>query len=123
MKLIAAILLTALSAFVAGLWLPWWSVSLAAFLVAALVHQRPLRALLAGFLGIFLLWGGLALWIDLANNHLLSQKIAAILKLGSSSFPLVLITGIIGGLVGGVAALAGSFFRQSPPVPEVEEAG
>lgn len=60
MKFFVSLLLTALLSFAACLYLPWWSIALAAFLVAALVPQKPFRSFLAGFAALFLLWGGLS---------------------------------------------------------------
>ncbi|MFZ1264458.1 MAG: hypothetical protein WAT34_13190, partial [Chitinophagaceae bacterium] len=61
----------------------------------------------------FLLWAGLAWWIDMKNNGVLSKKIATVLPLGGNSLVLILVTGIIGGLVAGMAAMSGSFLRSS----------
>jgi hypothetical protein len=113
MKLVVATILTALLAFTAGLWLDWWSIAIASFLIALLIHQRPPKAFFSGFLGLFLLWGCLAWWIDMKNNQVLSRKIAEILPLGGSSFLLILVTAFIGALVGGLAALSGSYLRSS----------
>jgi hypothetical protein len=113
MKLLVAIILTALLAFVGGLYLPWWSIAIAAFIVAALVHQKAGKAFLSGFLGVFLLWAGLAWWIDMKNNGILSQKIAELLKLGGNSILLIIVTAFIGGLVAGFGAMTGSFLRSS----------
>lgn len=114
MKLIVALLLTALISFVAGLYLPWWSIAPAAFIAALLIHQRPGRAFLAGFLGVFLLWAALAWWIDMKNEHYLSHKVAQLLPLGGNSFLLIAVSALLGGLVAGFAALSGSFLRSSP---------
>lgn len=114
MKFFAALILTVLLAFIAGLYLPWWSIAIASFLVALLVHQRALKAFLAGLLGVFLLWAGLAEWIDLKNESILSARIAGLLPLGGNSLLLVLVTGLVGGLVAGFAAMSGSYLRRSP---------
>lgn len=113
MKFTVALLLTALLGFVAPLYAPWWSFAITSFIVALAVHQKPLRAFLAGFTGLFLLWGAHAAWLDIANDHLLSDKIAAVLKLGNSGFALVVLTAFIGALISGLAALSGSFARQT----------
>ena len=113
MKLPVATVLTALLAFVAGLFLPWWSIAIAALLVAIMVHQKAGKAFLSGFLGLFLLWAGLAWWIDMKNNGLLSKKIASVLPLGGNTILLILVTGLVGGLVAGFAAMTGSYLRAS----------
>ena len=111
LKYFIAILLTALLSFVAGLYLPWWGIAIAAFAVGALIQQKPIYSFLSGFVGVFLLWEILAWWIDNKNNGILSQKIAQILPLGGSTVLLILITSLIGALVAGLAALAASYLR------------
>lgn len=113
MKMIVAIILTALLAFAGGLYLQWWSLAIAAFIIALVIPQRPFKALLSGFLGVFLLWAVLAWWIDLKNEGILSKKIASVLPLGGSSILLLLVTAFVGGLVAGFAALTGSYLRSS----------
>jgi hypothetical protein len=112
MKFIVAITLTALLSFVAGLYLPWWGIALAAFLVHAIVPLTHRDSFFTGALGVFFLWGILAWWIDFKNNSILSQKIAQILPLGGSSYLLILVTALIGALVAGFAALTGSYLRK-----------
>lgn len=113
MKFLVAILLTASLSFIAGLYLTWWwFFAVIAFLVAMLVHQKAWKAFFSGFLALFLLWGGLAFFIDFKNESILSEKIAVILPLGGSSFLLIFITGFIGGLVAGFASICGSFLRS-----------
>lgn len=114
MKIITAIALTAFLAYVIGIYstLPWWSFAISSLLVAIAVHQKPGKAFLSGFLGLFLLWAVLAFLKDTANEHILSTKVATILPLGGSYLVLILVTGIVGGLVSGLAALTGSYLRK-----------
>lgn len=112
MKFIVSVLLVALIAFVAGIFLPWWSIALAGFIVAIVIPQRPFKSFLSGFLAIFLLWAGLSLWIDQANQGILLQRVAALFKLSNASWLLFLITGLLGGILGGLASLTGSFVRK-----------
>ena len=113
MRFIVALLLTALLAFVAGLYLPWWSPVLVAFAVGLIVHQQAGKAFLAGFMALFLLWGCIAWWIDSRNESILSSRIAGLLGLGNSSMLLVLITALTGGLLAGFAAMSGSYLRSA----------
>jgi hypothetical protein len=112
MKLIVAAILTALLAFVGGLWANWWIIAIAAFLIAILVHQKAGKAFLSGFAGVFILWGCLAWWIDFKNNSILSHRIAEVLPLGGHPSLLILVTGFIGGLVAGFGAMSGSYLRS-----------
>ena len=113
MRFILATLLTATLSFIAGLYTPWWSIAIIAFLVALLVKQRYGLAFLSGFAGIFLLWGLLAFWIDIKNNHVLSRKMADVFQLGGSSVLLIIVTALVGALVGGFAAMSGSSLRPA----------
>ena len=113
MKFLTATILTAILSFVSGLFLPWWGIAIVALLVATIVHQKAGKAFLAGLSGVFLLWAGLAFWIDMKNNGVLSHKVASILPLGGSGIALIIVTGLIGGLVAGLAAMAGSYLRAS----------
>ena len=114
MKFFVAVILTALLSFISGIYIEWWwSFAVIAFIVALLIHQKAGKAFLAAFLSLFLLWGGLAFWIDMKNNSVLSGKIAQVLPLGGSSIILILITGFIGGLLAGFAAMSGSYLRAS----------
>jgi len=112
MKFTVATILTSLLAFVAGLYLPWWSIAVAAFIVAALIHQKPWKSMLSGALGLFLLWGLLAWWIDSNNHGILSARISEILPLGGSTFLLILVTAFVGALVAGLAALSGAYLKR-----------
>ena len=111
MKIFVSIILTAILAFIAGLYLPWWSIAVASFLSALLIPQYAGRAFLSGFLGVFILWALLAWWIDLKNEGILSKKIALVLPLGGSSILLILVTALVGALVAGFAAMSGSYLR------------
>lgn len=115
MKFALSIALTLLGgvgiSLVAGV--PWWGFALVAFLVALLVHQVAAKAFAAGFLGMFLAWGGLSFWIDWQNTSILSKQVATLFPLQGSSAALLLITGLVGGLIGGASALSGSYLRMS----------
>lgn len=111
-KFFVSMLLTALLSFICGLFLPWWTIAVAAFFVSALIPQKPLLSFVCGFLALFLLWGLLALYIDQANNSILSTRVAGILPLQGSSVALILVTAFVGALVGGGGSLTASFIRR-----------
>ncbi len=115
MKFLVATILTAILAFITGLlsFSPWWGFAITSLIVAVLVHQKAGKAFLAGFTGVFLLWAGLAWWIDMNNNGVLSVKIANVLPLGGNTIYLIIVTGVVGGLVAGMAAMCGSFLRST----------
>ena len=111
MKLLLSVLLIAALSFLCGLFLPWWSIAIIAFIVTVLIPQTSGTGFLSGFLGIFLLWGILSFWIDIKNDGILAGKIAQLLPLGGVTILLVLVTALIGGLVAGFAGMAGSSLR------------
>lgn len=112
MKFFIAFLLTALLSFIFSLWFDWWIIAIIAFLVALLVHQKGWKAFLAGFLGIFILWAILAEWIDIKNDGNLSGKIGELLSVGNHPLLVVFASALVGGLVGGFAAMSGSYLRS-----------
>ncbi len=112
MKFIYSVLLTAIISFAAGLYLPWWSVAMAAMVVNIIIPLASWKSFLSAFLAVFFLWGILAWGIDSNNNSILSQKMAQLLPLGGSSVLLILLTAFIGALVAGFAGLTGSYIRK-----------
>jgi len=72
-----------------------------------------LAYILTGALGVGAIWAGLATGIDMANNHLLSTKVANILPLHGSYVLLIVITAVVGFLIGGMASLTASFLRKA----------
>ncbi len=114
-KFIVSILISALMAYAIGIYgnLPWWSFVVTNFIIAIVVNQKPGKSFLSGALGIGVLWLVLALVIDTQNNHILSVKVANILPLKGSYIALIIITSIVGFLLGGLSSLTGYFVRKS----------
>ncbi|MBI2731219.1 MAG: hypothetical protein HYX40_10770 [Sphingobacteriales bacterium] len=113
MKFYISLILTALLSFALGMYLDWWSIAIAAFAVAVLIPQKPGKAFLTGFIALFLFWGILAFYMDVKNEHILSQKVAELIIKSKSSALMILLTALVSGLVGGFAALSGSYLRVS----------
>jgi hypothetical protein len=112
MKFGVSVLLTIIVSFAAGLYLPFWSVALVSFGVAVFIYQKPGMAWLTGFVSILAFWGLLAFWIDAQNDSILSTRMASLFPLGGSSALLIIITGVVGAIIGGLSALSGSFLRK-----------
>lgn len=111
MKFFIALLLTALLGHAAPLFFEWWSFAITSFIVAVSIHQKPGKAFVSGFFGIFLLFTLHAFVLDYLNDHLLAGKVAEIFQLGNSSLAVILISAFINALVSGLAALSGSLVR------------
>jgi hypothetical protein len=112
MKFFVAFILTALLSFACSLFFPWWTIAVASFTVAIVIHQRPIASFLAGFLALFILWISQSFIIDLHNEHLLSTRVASILPFGGSYAAVIIFTGLVGGVVSGMAALTASFVKK-----------
>lgn len=111
MKLSLTLVSTLLLGALLGGFLPFWSLSVAAFLSAAVIRPGGWSGFAAGFLAGTLLWGGLALWADSANAGLLSARIGALF--GTSGTGLVLITAVLGGLLAGLGGALGDRVRMA----------
>lgn len=109
MKFLISTIQICLLGFALGLFFPWWTIAVAAFIVPLFIYQSPLRSFLTGFLGIFAFWLLLTITINSSNHSILASKIAFVLPLGGSVPALILITAFIGGLIGGFAALSSSY--------------
>ncbi|EAY28073.1 hypothetical protein [Microscilla marina] len=89
-----------------SLFAAWWWIAVVAFVAAVLVGRSNLEAFLSGFFGVACVWVARAYFINQANDGLLSGKIAQFFALPSGDW-LLIVTGVIGGLVGAFAAWTG----------------
>jgi hypothetical protein len=102
------ILIITILASVLELLLPWWSIAIAAFVGG--YAFRTNANFLAGLLSIGLLWLFTSFIIDLSSATTLTEKVAMIFSV--SKPVLFLLTSLVGGLVGGFAAMSGSALRK-----------
>lgn len=109
MKFLTSIVLTALLSYALCLFLPWWSIAIAAFLVSAVIPQTSFHSFLSGFLSLMLFWGIFSWLISMANQDVLANRISVLIFKNDNPLLLMLMTALIGALVAGLAALAGSF--------------
>jgi hypothetical protein len=104
-------LLVLVLGFVFQLFLPWWVSGLVAFGLAFAWARRPGQAFAAGFGGIGLGWLVYSLFFHLRNGGILAAKMGVLLNLPHPLL-LLLLGVIVGGLVGGMAALTGLYCRR-----------
>jgi hypothetical protein len=90
------------------IFLPWYSIALAAFVMGFLFRSKA--NFLAGFIGIALLWTLKAWLLNSASASDLADRVAHIFSLSGKEW-LMLVTAIVGGLVGGFAGLAGAVLK------------
>ena len=108
MKFILQLFGIILLAYVLEIFMPWYSVAFAAFVMGYAVRSKA--NFLAGFLGIALLWTIKAWLIDSGSDSDLADRVAHIFSLGEKEW-LMVVMAFLGGLVGGFAALAGALLR------------
>lgn len=112
MNLALRIILIAVFGSVAQFYLPWWSAVAVALAVEALLGKANATAFFSGFYGIAIPWMILAGYINHHNESLLSVQILQMFKLPPYGFVMVVVTGLLGGLIGGFASVVGSWLRQ-----------
>jgi hypothetical protein len=98
--------------FAAQSFLPWWSIAVVAFLVGVWQSESALKSFTYGTAAVTLLWLIYAGYQNQQNGGLISEAMAQMLGGAISGTQLMIVTGLIGGIVGGVAAMTGTFFRQ-----------
>lgn len=108
MKFLTQVLFIAILGFFSELVLPWWSIAIAAFIGGVIFNTKANFG--AGFLGVALLWW---LWAFLAQQDAsapLAEQVGQIFMM--NALLLTIVTGVIGGLVGGFAAMTGAALHR-----------
>ena len=110
-KILIKIVLTATLAYSFQSVGAWWTVAVAGFLISLIISSNGISSFIGGFLGVALLWFITAFARDVQGDSILTAKVAEIFSL-PNTFLLILVTAIIGGIVGGMGALLGSHLRS-----------
>lgn len=98
-----------------SLFLPWWSVMIAALVTSFGIPLKKVAVFFIPFLAILLFWAVYCFILSSANNFTLGKKTAQLLEIGGNPYILILVTGVIGGLAAGITAIFGkqlSAFRS-----------
>ena len=91
-------------------WLPIVLAAIAGFTLA----QKGFQAFMAGFLGLGLVWFGYSFIIDYMNASYLDNLVdrVSVLLGGIPSLIMIALTGLLGGLLGGLGSLAGFHLKR-----------
>ena len=112
MKFSLQLALTILFSWLLQSFFPWWSIAIASFFAGLIVFRnKGIYSFFTGFLGVFLLWTSYSLIIDINSQSILTDKIVRIFTV-DNKYILIALTGFIGGLPAGFAALTGNKFRE-----------
>ncbi len=95
-----------------GFLAPWWWPAPAGYAVGFWLCRSGGGAIVSGFLGAGGAWLALAAFQDWRNHHLLSTRMAGMFHL-PYPWMLLLLTAVIGGILGGLAAWAGRALRAA----------
>lgn len=112
MKYLYSIITIIILGGLAQLFLPWWSLVVVAFLVAYAFRLNGWQGFVCGFIGIFLLWGGYAFYLNQANESILASRMSDLFSLPSGSISLLIVSALVGALLSGLAAATGGLARQ-----------
>jgi hypothetical protein len=108
MKFLTQLIFILVLGYVLELFFPWWTIAIAAFAGGLVFNTRANFG--AGFLAIALLWIIKAMLIDISAAAPLADRVAAIFTL---SKPLLFaVMALLGGFVGGFAAMTGSALNK-----------
>jgi hypothetical protein len=98
--------------YILELFFPWYTIAIAAFILGYALKSQA--NFLAGFLAIGVLWIAKAWLTDSVGDSDLANRVAHIFTLPNKSL-LYAFMALVGGLVGGFAALTGALLRRSRP--------
>lgn len=116
MRFIIQVIFIIVIAYIGELFLPWYFIAIAAFLGGWLLKSKA--NFLAGFLAIAILWTVKAMLTQAVDTNDLATRVAAIFTL-PNKYLLYLVMALIGGIVGGLGCMTGSFLvskatKESP---------
>ena len=111
MKFLLFTLLSALVVVFLNIVAPYWVVMIAVTALAALIRPTVWGGFLGGGLGMGLVWLGQPLYISAVTSSTLPDKMGALMGLGSG-LSLMLLTAVLGFILGGCSGLLGVKFRN-----------
>ena len=107
MKFLLQIIVTMIVCFALQYFLPWWAMAVGAFIISYLFGNTGFSSFAAGLIGVGLLWFLMAYYIDVTTDSILTDKVGKLLPVN-----VFILTSLVGGLVGGFAALTGAVLKS-----------
>jgi len=92
--------------------LPWWAAAIIAFVAAFICASTPHRYFWSGFMGVFVAWTILALLKTIPNKNILATRVSHLFQL-PNWISILVVTAVVGGLIGGMGALSGALVRKA----------
>lgn len=106
MKFLTQTLATILICFAAQYFLPWWTLALASCAVGYYFNNSGFTSFAAGFIGVGILWFGMAYYLDTKTLAIMTEKINRLFPVN-----VYVLLVVVGGLTGGFAALTGTLLK------------
>ena len=111
MKFLLFTLLSALLVVFLNIVSPYWVVMIALTVLAGLIRPSVWGGFLGGGLGMGLVWLGQTVYISTVTSSTLPDKMGALMGLGSG-LSLMVLTAVLGFILGGCSGLLGVMFRN-----------
>jgi hypothetical protein len=111
MKFLLFTLLSALLVVFLNIVSPYWVVMIALTVLAALIRPSGWGGFFGGGLGMGLAWLGQTVYISAVTSSTLPDKMGALMGLGSG-LNLMVLTAVLGFILGGCSGLLGVMFRN-----------
>ena len=110
-RFISVVLLMAIASYIAVMLMPWWSPMIIAFLLILLLPMKSGKAFLATATGAAIAFVVMSTLADLANQHILSSKMAVLFHMPSFVL-MIIVTALIGFVTAGLGGWTGAALYQ-----------
>lgn len=105
-------IVTLVIAIVLSQFLPWWSIMIASFISSLLITLKKTAVFFVPFLAVALFWMVYSFMLSSSNDFIMAKKIAVLLPLQGNPYLLILVTGLIGGIVAGIAGILANQLKK-----------
>lgn len=101
--------------------LPWWSFVVPVLVFGGLISvlRWKVSGFLAGFLAGFIIWFGVNTFYDAQNDGLMMGRVAQLISV--PKLVMLLISGLLGGLLSGLALYTGKGLLSYKPSPTLDD--
>ena len=108
--MILFILIAAFS-FLAQLVMPWWSMTIVAFILSYFIGKKGWQTFFSGFFGCGVVWLLESFYVHFTRGDLMTNRIAELLSLHGTT---LLYTGtfLVAAIAGGLSSLAGFYLKE-----------
>lgn len=101
--------------------LPWWSFIIPLLVFGGVISlmQWKVSGFLVGFLAGFIIWFGVNAYFDAQNGGLMMERAAQLISV--PKFIMLILSGLLGGLLSGLALYTGKGLLSPPPSPVLDD--